>query len=78
MSKIIVSFPGFVVYNITYKGTIPFIVECLIQLIDKTDTQVAALQDCAGLLEIGNAKFWWPYLMHSEPGYLYTFKVRHF
>ncbi|XP_026327842.1 beta-glucuronidase isoform X2 [Hyposmocoma kahamanoa] len=66
---------GFVVYNITYKGTSPVNVECLVQLIDKTNTQVAALQDCAGLLEIGNAKFWWPYLMHSEPGYLYTFKA---
>lgn len=50
-------------------------VQCLVQIFDKADTQVAGSQDCAGLIEIGNANFWWPYLMHPEPGYLYTFKV---
>ncbi|XP_045498403.1 beta-glucuronidase [Colias croceus] len=64
---------GFVVYNVTYKSHTN--AQCVIQLFDKNDTQVAGSQDCAGLLEIGNANFWWPYLMHPEPGYLYTFKA---
>lgn len=66
---------GFVVYNITYKGQSKSPVLCLVQLFDKQDNQVAASNDCAGLLEVGNAKFWWPFLMHDEPGYLYTFKA---
>ncbi|KAJ0176544.1 hypothetical protein K1T71_007723 [Dendrolimus kikuchii] len=66
---------GFVVYNITCKGPSKSPVLCLVQLFDKQDNQVVASNDCAGLLEVGNAKFWWPYLMHEEPGYLYTFKA---
>ncbi|XP_072949362.1 beta-glucuronidase [Epargyreus clarus] len=65
---------GFVVYNVTFKGSRAN-TECVVQLFDKNETQVAASQDCAGLLEIGNANFWWPYLMHPSPGYLYTFKA---
>ncbi|XP_049873119.1 beta-glucuronidase-like isoform X2 [Pectinophora gossypiella] len=66
---------GFVVYNVTYKGPNFGDVQCLVQLFDKSEVQVTALQDCAGLLEVPNAYFWWPYLMHPEPGYLYTFKA---
>lgn len=64
---------GFVVYNVTFKGTPDTL--CLVQMFDKSDAQVAASSDCAGLLEVGNANFWWPYLMHPNPGYLYTFKA---
>ncbi|CAB3220697.1 unnamed protein product [Arctia plantaginis] len=66
---------GFVVYNVTYRGSNAEKVQCLVEVFDKNDTQVAGYNDCAGLLEIGNAKFWFPYLMHPEHGYLYTFKV---
>ncbi|XP_022813870.1 beta-glucuronidase [Spodoptera litura] len=66
---------GFVVYNVTQKGAASDKVHCLIQLFDKNGTQVAAFNECAGLLEIGNANFWWPYLMHPNPGYLYTMKA---
>ncbi|XP_068633004.1 beta-glucuronidase [Battus philenor] len=66
---------GFVVYNITHKGPSLGDVLCLVQIFDKNGTQVAASNDCAGLIEIGNANFWWPYLMHPNPGYLYTFKA---
>ncbi|CAH0715437.1 unnamed protein product, partial [Brenthis ino] len=65
---------GFVVYNVTYKGSLSDI-QCLIELFDKSGSQVSASHDCAGLLEIGNAQFWWPYLMHTDPGYLYTLQV---
>lgn len=75
MNKIVL-FAGFIVYNVTQKGLSDGgSVECLIQILDKNDTQVAAANDCAGLIEIGNANFWWPYLMHPNPGYLYTFRV---
>ncbi|XP_047991676.1 beta-glucuronidase [Leguminivora glycinivorella] len=66
---------GFVVYNITYKGSDASNIICLVQLFDKNDTQVVAAQDCAGLLEVGNANFWWPFLMNPNPGYLYTMKA---
>ncbi|XP_041979333.1 beta-glucuronidase isoform X2 [Aricia agestis] len=65
---------GFIIYNTTYKGASSD-VGCLIQIYDKNDTQVAAAQECGGLIEIPNANFWWPYLMHPDSGYLYTFKV---
>lgn len=31
--------------------------------------------DLKGYIEIKNVKPWWPYLMHPEPGYLYTMEV---
>lgn len=31
--------------------------------------------DLSGTIEIDNANLWWPYLMHNDPGYLYTFEV---
>nr|XP_037868215.1 beta-glucuronidase isoform X1 [Bombyx mori] len=68
-------FTGFVVYNVTHKGPTTEDVLCLIQVFDKSDTQVVASNECAGLLEIANARFWWPYLMNPEPGYLYTFRA---
>lgn len=66
---------GFVVYNVTYRGSTLDDVECLVQVFDKNDTQVAGYNECTGLLEIGNAHFWWPYLMHPDHAYLYTFKA---
>ncbi|XP_015380321.1 PREDICTED: beta-glucuronidase [Diuraphis noxia] len=30
----------------------------------------------SGIIKIENAKLWWPYLMHEEPGYLYTLEIR--
>lgn len=29
-----------------------------------------------GQIVVQNAKLWWPYLMHPEPGYLYTLEAR--
>lgn len=34
--------------------------------------------DLKGYIEIENVKPWWPYLMHPEPGYLYTMEVDSF
>lgn len=69
---------GFIVYNVTQKGAVSDKARCFVQVFDKNDMQVTAYNECAGLLEIGNANFWWPYLMHPEPGYLYTMKVKFF
>ncbi|KAJ8722165.1 hypothetical protein PYW08_004567 [Mythimna loreyi] len=71
----ILGLTGFIVYNVTHTGSESDKVRCLVQVFDKEDTQVAAYNECAGLLDIGNAKFWWPYLMHPDPGYLYTMKT---
>ncbi|XP_001945966.2 beta-glucuronidase isoform X1 [Acyrthosiphon pisum] len=30
----------------------------------------------SGIIKIENAKLWWPYLMHEEPGYMYTLEIR--
>jgi len=29
-----------------------------------------------GTLEVPDARLWWPYLMDSDPGYLYTLQVK--
>ena len=48
----------------------------LVDLFDREGTtifrNVPALH---GTFEIHKAKLWWPYLMHPDPGYLYTLKV---
>lgn len=38
-------------------------------------TTKSAENDLKGYIEIKNVKPWWPYLMHPEPGYLYTMEV---
>lgn len=38
-------------------------------------TTKSAENDLQGYIEIKNVKPWWPYLMHPEPGYLYTMEV---
>ena len=27
------------------------------------------------MIKISEPKLWWPYLMHEDPGYLYTMKI---
>ncbi|GBP32758.1 Beta-glucuronidase [Eumeta japonica] len=68
---------GFVVYNVSYKGAEhnSNSVQCLVQLTDKRGNRVASSNDCAGLLEVVHAHFWWPFLMHDQPGYLYTLQA---
>lgn len=38
-------------------------------------TTKSTQNDLRGYIEIENVKPWWPYLMHPEPGYLYTMEV---
>lgn len=50
-----------------------------VQLRDRDGDVVAKTEskqkDLKGQIEIENVKLWWPYLMHPEPGYLYTMEV---
>lgn len=51
-----------------------------INMRDKENEIVANVtsSDMKGYIEIENVKPWWPYLMHPEPGYLYTLEVSTF
>ena len=45
---------------------------------DKAGQLVASKATTAslnGFVDVSNAMLWWPYLMSSDPGYLYTFEV---
>lgn len=43
---------------------------------DIVATTKSAPNDLKGYIEIDNVMPWWPYLMHPEPGYLYTMEVK--
>lgn len=48
---------------------------------DKSGNKVASEEnngETNGTLTVPLARFWWPYLMHPEPGYLYTLEVNIF
>lgn len=52
----------------------------VVQIRDKDGEIVAnatasSSNDLKGYIEIEDVKPWWPYLMHPEPGYLYTLEV---
>lgn len=68
---------GIVHYKISYVqvyGDEDLIV--LVKLIDKEGDIVAQNAiGFSGSLNIPKANFWWPYLMNSDPGYLYTLQV---
>lgn len=43
---------------------------------DVVATAKSPTNDLKGYIEIKDVKPWWPYLMHPNPGYLYTMEVR--
>ncbi|XP_068186609.1 beta-glucuronidase [Antennarius striatus] len=47
-----------------------------VTLRDKDGHAVAASSRLSGSLSVADAKLWWPYLMHENPGYLYSLEVR--
>ena len=73
-------------YNITYTtGDVP--VKCVVQLLDRNKNVVADNEEVmietneidgnsVGTFTVPQANLWWPYLMHSDPGYLYSLEVR--
>lgn len=42
-----------------------------VQLFDREGVQVAEHKDFDGKIVLSNAKLWWPFTMHENPGYLY-------
>jgi hypothetical protein len=48
----------------------------LIKILDSAGNLVGESWDLKGIVTIENVKPWWPFLMHEEPGYLYTMEVR--
>ena len=42
---------------------------------DKQLKTVAEGKGTKSMIKISQPKLWWPYLMHEDPGYLYTMKI---
>nr|CAD7587641.1 unnamed protein product [Timema genevievae] len=70
---------GVIEYNVSYNGydqsySSPL---CFVDLLDREGKFVARdITTLAGRIEIDSPRLWWPYLMDSEPGYLYTLQIR--
>lgn len=67
-------FSGLVLYNISVQGAATATLN--ISLIDKDGYSVASSSKPSGVLKVVDVKLWWPYLMHQNPGYLYSLEVR--
>lgn len=66
---------GIIDYDIKYKSQLNLTI--FVKLLDKYDNEVVTnICNCtSGTLYVPNATFWWPYLLHTEPGYLYNLEV---
>lgn len=73
MSKILF-FIGFVKYNVTPEGSAKPTVK--VTLMDNDGRCVARAEGTLGVLKVSEVNLWWPYLMHQNPGYLYSMEVR--
>lgn len=47
-----------------------------VTLTDRDGRSVASSSEPSGVLKVMDVKLWWPYLMHENPGYLYSLEVR--
>ncbi|XP_029374550.1 beta-glucuronidase isoform X1 [Echeneis naucrates] len=65
---------GFVKYTISVKGAVT--ANMKVSLMDKSGKSVACSNEQTGVLKVANVQLWWPYLMHDNPGYLYSLEVR--
>lgn len=65
---------GFVKYNVTPGGSAKPSVK--VTLMDKDGRCVATANGTLGVLKVPEVNLWWPYLMHHNPGYLYSMEVR--
>ncbi|XP_026037878.1 beta-glucuronidase [Astatotilapia calliptera] len=64
---------GLVRYKVSVQGG--FNNTLNITLMDKDGHFVASSTGSSGGLKVVDVKLWWPYLMHENPGYLYSMKV---
>ncbi|XP_017268024.1 beta-glucuronidase [Kryptolebias marmoratus] len=65
---------GLVRYNVSVRGATTASVK--VTFIDKEGHCVASSNEPSGVLKVTDVKLWWPYLMHENPGYLYSVEVR--
>lgn len=68
------SLSGLVKYKVSFQGTATTAVK--VTLIDKDGLCVDSSSEPSGVLKAVDVKLWWPYLMHKDPGYLYSLEVR--
>ncbi|KAM6906951.1 beta-glucuronidase [Xenentodon cancila] len=65
---------GLVKYKVSVRGAAAATVK--VTLMDKQGHCVASSNERSGLLKVVDVKLWWPFLMHENPGYLYSLEVR--
>lgn len=65
---------GLVKYKVQVQGASSATLK--VTLIDRHHRSVASSSEPSGVLKVVDAKLWWPYLMHEDPGYLYSLEVR--
>uniref|UniRef100_A0A8C5GUP4 Beta-glucuronidase n=1 Tax=Gouania willdenowi TaxID=441366 RepID=A0A8C5GUP4_GOUWI len=64
---------GLVNYKVSVKGSAAATLK--LTLMDKEGHCVASSSGSVGALKVADVKLWWPYLMHENPGYLYSLEV---
>ena len=63
-------------YNLEYQLSEPVDdIQCSVIIRDKIGNTVADSDTCQGTINLQNVEFWWPYLMHSQPGYMYILEA---
>lgn len=65
---------GLVKYKVRVQGVSS--ATLMVTLIDRDGRSMASSSEPSGVLKVIDAKLWWPYLMHENPGYLYSLEVR--
>ncbi|KAG5844382.1 hypothetical protein ANANG_G00161940 [Anguilla anguilla] len=65
---------GLINYQVSVKGSQNPAVK--VMLMDKDGHCVATANGSSGILKIVDVNLWWPYLMHVNPGYLYSLEVQ--
>ncbi|XP_053474626.1 beta-glucuronidase [Ictalurus furcatus] len=65
---------GFVHYNVTPGGSAKPAVK--VTLMDKDGRCVSTADGTLSVLKVPEVNLWWPYLMHQNPGYLYSMEVQ--
>ncbi|MEQ2226023.1 hypothetical protein ILYODFUR_023466 [Ilyodon furcidens] len=65
---------GLVRYSVSVQGTASATVK--VTLMDTGGHCVASSNEPSGVLKVADVNLWWPYLMHENPGYLYSLEVR--
>uniref|UniRef100_UPI0037E8AF27 beta-glucuronidase n=1 Tax=Semicossyphus pulcher TaxID=241346 RepID=UPI0037E8AF27 len=65
---------GLVKYKLSVQGASSATLK--VTLIDRDGHCVASSSEPSGVLKVADVKLWWPYLMHENPGYLYSLEVR--